>query len=267
MIMESYKDYILRKMELNGLKARGEFSRFAEFLGVNTSFVSQVLKSDKHFSLEQIAKCSKYLSLTELEEDYLIHLNQYERAGTNELRNYFEKKLNKIREKNSKVSEVLKTHKSLSFEDQSVFYSNWYYSAIRLATDIEGNETISKLASFLKLNSSLVADAIHFLLEKNLLKKEHGQLVMTDKMTHLKDDSPFIFNHHKNWRIKAMENFSHFDKQSDLAFSAPLTISEKDFQIVREDILAMIKKLGAKVADSKSEELVCFNIDFFKIKN
>lgn len=265
--MESYKDYILRKMELNGLKSRGEFSRFAEFLGVNTSYVSQVLKSDKHFSLEQIAKCSKYFSLTESEEDYLIHLNQFDRAGTNELRHYFEKKLKKLREKSSKVSEVLKPHKSLSLEDQSVFYSNWYYSAIRLATDIEGNNSISELAHSLKLNSSLVADTVHFLLEKNLLKKEQGHLNMTEKMTHLKDESPFIFNHHKNWRIKAMENFSHFNKQSDLAFSAPLTISKKDFEIVREDILLMIKKLSAKVSESKSEELACFNIDFFKIKN
>ena len=265
--METYKAYILKKMETNGLKARGEFSRLAEFLGVNTSFVSQVLKSEKHFSLEQVAKCSKYLSLTELEEDYLIHLNQYDRAGTNDLRNYFEKKLKKIRVQNSKISEVLKTHKTLTLEDQSVFYSNWYYSAIRLATDIDGNDNISGLAQFLKLNSSLIVDVVHFLLEKNLLKKEQGQLIMTDKMTHLKDDSPFIFNHHKNWRIKAMENFSHFNNQTDLAFSAPLTISEKDFDIVREDILAMIKKLGRKVGDSKSETLACFNIDFFKIKS
>lgn len=47
---------------------------------------------------------------------------------------------------------------------------------------------------------------------------------------------------------------------------APLTISEKDFESVREEILLMIKKLGAKVSESKSDELACFNIDFFKIK-
>ena len=58
-----------------------------------------------------------------------------------------------------------------------------------------------------------------------------------------------------------------FNKQTDLAFSAPLTISEKDFDIVREDILAMIKKLVSKLGESKSETPACFNIDFFKIKS
>lgn len=265
-IKEDYKKYVLKKCKKNSESDRGEFTRLANYIGVNSSFISQVLKGDKHFSLEQILKCSQYFTLTEMEEEYLIHLHQYDRAGSDDLKKFFHKKLLKIIKKKNKVSEVLKTHKSLSFEEQSIFYSNWYYSAIRLSTEIEGMDNLNAISEYFNLNKKTVSDVINFLLENNLIEKKNNRLSILNNMTHLKNDSPFINNHHKNWRIKSLENYSHFDQNIDLAFTSPLTISEKDFLEVRAEILDFIKKLSSKVSASKSEKLACLNIDFFSIK-
>ncbi|MGE3608510.1 MAG: TIGR02147 family protein [Bacteriovoracaceae bacterium] len=265
--MDTYRSFLEKKLEENASNKRGMTSRLAEFMGVNTSFISQVLNGDKHFSLEQVMKLSSYLSLSELDEEYLLLLLQHERAGTTQLKNYFEKKLKNIRERRSKVSEVISENKTLSEIDQSIFYSNWYYSAIRLSTDIEGLEDTHELAKFLNLPHNLVLQVVNFLLSKNLLIKAENKLKIGPKSTHLPDDSQFIYSHHQNWRIKAMENYSHFKKNDDLAFSAPLTISEKDFLEVREVLLNQIKTISKIVSSSKSEKLACLNIDYFKIKN
>lgn len=266
-IKENYKEYLLNKCKKNQEIDRGEFTRLASFVGVNNSFISQVFKGEKHFSLEQILRCSKYFSLSEIEEEYLVHLHQYDRAGTEELKKFFLKKIINISKKKNKISEVLKHHKSLTSEQQSVFYSTWYYSAIRLASDIENMKSITELSNYFNLNKEVVVNVVNFLLENNLIEKKNNELQVVNSMTHLKNDSPFIFNHHKNWRIKALENYSRFSNNDDLAFSSPLTISHKDFDEIRGEILSFIKSISNKVSNSKSEKLACLNIDFFHIKN
>jgi sRNA-binding carbon storage regulator CsrA len=51
---------------------------------------------------------------------------------------------------------------------------------------------------------------------------------------------------------------------SVIGFSAPLTISKKDFDIVREEILEFIQNLSKRVDQSDSEIVACLNIDWFK---
>lgn len=263
--MQSYKTFLIKRLEENATSGRGSTSRIAEYLSVNTSFVSQVLKNDKHFSLEQLIKLSSYLSLSEIEEEYLINLAEYERAGTQELKRFFERRIKKIEDKKNKISELLPNKKILDEIEQSIFYSNWYYSAIRLSTDIKNINDSQDIAKFLSLPQPLVNKVIKFLLTTNLLKVENGSLSLNVKSTHLPDDSHFIYNHHKNWRIKAIENFCQFKTDEDLAFTAPLTISKKDFKQVRDLLLENIKAVSKVVNSSESEQLACLNIDLFTL--
>jgi hypothetical protein len=80
---------------------------------------------------------------------------------------------------------------------------------------------------------------------------------------YVRASSPLVKRHHVNWRLKAIE---HYEKLSDseLGFTAPLTISKKDFDIVREEILKFIQDLSKRVEKSDSEIVACLNIDWFK---
>ena len=57
-----------------------------------------------------------------------------------------------------------------------------------------------------------------------------------------------------------------FREDSELFFSGPMSISKKDFSLVREKLNIVIKEVVSVVSASNPEDLVCLNIDLFKIQ-
>lgn len=82
--------------------------------------------------------------------------------------------------------------------------------------------------------------------------------------THLEKTSPFLKQHHANWRIKSIQKKDN-SQIEDLSFTAPLSLSKKDFNYIREEMVHLIKKVSDTVAATGPEEIYCFNLDFFKI--
>lgn len=243
-------------------EGRGFISKLAHYMGLNPSFLSQVIKGDKHLSLEQALKVTEYLSLNAQEKEYFLYLIQYERAGTVELQQFFSQKIEGLKKDSQKISRRLSDQKELSANEQSIFYSNWYYSAIRLSTDIPGLPNEKAIAEYLNIPLSKVNALLEFLIGNGLCNKNEERLSLGVKKTHLAETSPYVFSHHRNWRLKAMENYSQF-KDKDMAFSAPMTLSKQDFFQVKQELLNAIEKISKTVGQSPSEELACLNIDFF----
>jgi hypothetical protein len=50
-----------------------------------------------------------------------------------------------------------------------------------------------------------------------------------------------------------------------LNFTAPLSLSRKDFEKVREDIMGLIQNLYKVVKVTDPEDIYCINIDFFSV--
>jgi uncharacterized protein (TIGR02147 family) len=261
-IFDSYKSFLEKKIPTTDNLGRGFTTRLARFMKINPSFLSQVIKGDKHFSLEQALKVSEFLSLNALEKEYFIHLIQLERAGTVELRQYFSQKIELIKKESQKITRRISDQKELGANEQAIFYSNWYYSAIRLSCDIPELSNELALSEYLDIPLAKVNSIIEFLVQNGLCEKENEKLRIGVKKTHLAETSPYIFSHHRNWRLKAMENYSQF-KEKDMAFSAPLTLSIQDFFQVKQILLEAIEKVSKTVSTSPSEELACLNIDFF----
>lgn len=69
-----------------------------------------------------------------------------------------------------------------------------------------------------------------------------------------------------NWRFKANEVIQHANLKDELFFSYPIVISKKDQKIIKEKILSWIEEFSKIAGPSNSEELMCLNIDWFKIK-
>lgn len=269
-IMDIYQYDDFRKFTLNSLenrakKGHGQLKKLAEYLGVHTTFVSQVFKGDKTLSAEQGIGVAEFLELTETETRYFIKLIQLEKAGTVKLKKLITEEIQTIKEQVNKISSRLLSVTVLADEQKAIFYSAWYYSAIRLLIGIDGFQETEQIASKLNLPSKLVVEVIHFLLEAGLLVKENGILKVGPSKTHLEADSPFIKLHHSNWRSRALQNLDYPDKEK-LHYSSPMTISRKDAQIVRTRILKMIEDVGKILDTSPDEELMCLNVDWFSIR-
>lgn len=263
---KDYREFLVKRNLHLPKKGRGEMQKIATALGIHTSTMSQVVSGQKCFTPEQGSKLAQYLGLGELESDYLLTLIDLERAGTPDLRERLEKRLAKIQKQSQELIHRLPTDRVLSEEDKAVFYSNWFYSAIRLSTEIKGLQTTESLAEFFELSPSLVNEVMRFLISCGLCVEENGLYKIGPQRTHLEASSPLISRHHVNWRLKAVERAEAIEPSEEIQFSSPLVLSKADAIRIRTLLLDEIQSVMKIVTPSPSETLYCFNLDWIKIK-
>lgn len=204
-----------------------------------------------------------YLGFDKTEIDYFMLLVQKQRAGNFKLENYYQSKVLGLQNELQDMKSRLSDKKILDENDKALFYSNWFYSAIRLSTSLEQVNTKEDISDFTGLQPKIVNQVVNFLLSVGLLNSVDGKLEMGPAITHLEANSPLIARHHANWRVKAMDKHPHLTND-EFCFSAPLTIAEKDAPKVREILTQAIESISHIVKDSEEvDKLYCVNIDWF----
>ena len=264
----TYADY--RKFVKDAFKARvkngfGQASKLALEIAVNTTFVSQVLKGDKNFSSEQALATANFLNLNQLETQYFLLLVQLDRAGTLKYKSYIKSELAKLKAQSEELVNRLQHEVRLTEEQRATFYSDWIYSAVRLATLLPNINSVAKIAAYYSLPEKKTKEIVDFLLQCGLLKQEKGELRIGPLSTHLDGKSPWIKAHHSNWRQQALNKISEGDA-SALHYSAPMTMSFADAEKIRELLIEAINNVDKILEPSPSEKLVCLNIDWFTVK-
>lgn len=246
-------------------KGRGQARKLAAALRVHPVVISQVLAGTRHLTPEQALEAATYLGLDERSTEYFSTLVLKARAGTKQLEQYLEKKLAALRAEASELKNRIPKYHKLSEEEIGTFYSNWYYSGVRLLTSIPAFDHIDSIAARLSLSRNQVATIVAYLLETGLCKQDtKGKLSMGVTSTFVEKDSPYVNAHHRNWRIKALEA-QIYPKDSDLFYSNPCTLSAKDKEQFCEELRKLIASFSKRVKDSPSEKLACLNIDWFDV--
>lgn len=262
---KDYRKFLKKHFESRSKNGFGEAAKLARHLNVHDTYVSQVLKAEKSFSEENALEIANYLNLNDLERDYFLLLVQIERAGTKKYRALLEGKLKSLSQHAQTLKNRLDFKASLSLELQSRFYSDWVYSATRLATMLEGVNTLETLSAYLGISREKLKSITQFLVEANLLTLEAGQYATGTVHTYLSDQSPLIKSLHTNWRLKALEQLNFAD-DSSMHYSSPMTMARTDLPRVKEVLIRAIKEIDGILDPSPSEELVCLNIDWFKVR-
>lgn len=247
-------------------KGRGEAARMGRHLNLSSTMMSQILSGIKVLTLEQGHAIGEYLVLGTLEIEYLIDLIQRERAGTIQLKKYFEKRLEDIRNRSLQLSKRLPKSHSLTQEEKAVFYSSPLYSILRLFTSTSPDgKTLTEILEVFPISIQQAQEYLDFLTSTGLCHFKNGRYSMGLQSTHIDSHSPFVRVHHSNWRIKSIERMaSPMDKE--LFYTAPVSLSEEDFLKLRERMVLFIKDFISTIHDSSPEKVACFNIDFFIVK-
>lgn len=241
----------------------GQLRQLALRLGINSVVMSQVFRGPRDLTLEQALGVAKFIGLTELERDYFLLLVQKARAGSHDLKKVFESQIVVLR-KSSKSLKNRIQHQELRNEDRATFYSQWYYSAVRLSTSMPELGSVSAIANYLHLERSLVAKVVEFLLKHQLIIQNEGRLDIGPQITHVGHDSPFVNRHHTNWRLKGLQALEKLD-EVDLFYTGPMALSNEAAESIRKSIIALIEKSTTIASTSTSEEIRCLNIDWFGI--
>lgn len=262
---DDYKPFLLSIEQSRAHFSRGFRSKLAKEAGCGNGFISQVLNTGAHFSLEQALAIAQYLNLSESETRYFLLLIDYQRAGTQSLKTHFRNLIQEMRDKFLNIKDRVGAHAVTGPEVQATYYSQWYFAAIHMAVTIPSLRTIPKIAEALQLPKNTVENVVNFLMGSNLLSEKNGMLLPGSSYLHLDRKSPNISKHHTNWRMAAIQSLTR-EEIHDLHYSTVSTFSRADVDVLKAKLVAVVEEYVKTVSSSKKEETMYgFNLDFFKI--
>lgn len=248
-------------------RGRGFPRKLASAIEVSPVVISQVLNGSRLFTTEQGFATAEFLNLEPLEKDYFIALINQERAGTKKLSQYYNEQAKTALRKHSEIQNRIKDSKELDDNAKAIYYSEWYYSAIRLLVCNPEVNTAADIAKTLPLPLQRIRDTLQFLEEYQLITKTKNGYNWLGTSTHIPASSPLVSRHHQNWRMKATNNlFRDINQTEEVFFTAPMIIDKQSATKLREKILNFISSNQKLLRDAPSKNLFCLNIDFFEIK-
>ena len=262
-----YKIYLKDFISSRPRKGHGIQSQMAEQLNCHSAYITQVLKKNAHFSLEQAESLNTFLAHNSEESNFFLLLIQVGRAGTKQLKERLLDQLKNILEKRQVLKERFSGKNILEPSDQMTYYSEWYYSAIHILISIPEFRTKDSIANKLGLTLEKVSSILEFLQSIGLVVPRGNQYEFAgNDFLFLGDDSPLLPRHHSNWRIMAINALSRAENK-DVHFSTVVSLSKSDIQKIKEKIISEIESSRTIIRNSAEEELYCYNLDFFKIGN
>ncbi len=262
-----YKEYqAVIKDYLHSLpkKGFGASQKLAQYLRIHPTQLSQILASQKDLTVDQALAFTQYVGFAALETEYFITLVHWARANTVEAKKYFHKKIQDIIKNSQQVSSRVAEKHDLTEVEQSIFYSSWIYSAIRLYCSFNEGQTMDSLENKFELSRNQISEIIQFLIANNLCREENQRFYIGPTFTYLERSSPFLVRHHLNWRNKAMQKMDRTEEE-ELFFTGPISLNQEDFLKIKTMILDFISEATQVVKASPADQLACLNIDLFKI--
>jgi uncharacterized protein (TIGR02147 family) len=260
---DDYVDY-LRAWLSDASAKRGRRAELSRALSCQPSFISQVLALRSHLSLEHAILVSDHVKHSSEERAYFMLLVHKGKAGSARLQRHFQEQIDQIRERRQMVRERIQVAKEIKPNDQAVYYSAWWYTAIHVLTALPGTQTRTDISRKLKLADEIVAQALEFLIRAGLVIEKSGKLSMGQTRVHLGPRSPLIARHHSNWRMKSIEAIERMDSQG-LHYSGVIGVSRADAKRIRTYLLDVLQKSEAVLRDSKEEAPYLMAMDFYEL--
>jgi uncharacterized protein (TIGR02147 family) len=259
-----YRKWIKDWLKKSPKGGRGQLSKMAVHLNSNSTLLSQVLKGTREFSTEQAHLLADFFSFNFLETKYWMLLLNLERAGTKALKDFYRNQIEEIREQSLKVQNRVSTDRELTDAEKAMLVSSWKPAAIFIFCSRDGGVSLEEVSASLKLPPSKVKVIVDRLVEIGLLRREGTQILNGYTRLHIPKGSPYISRHYTNWRLKAIENSEDISEE-ELIYTSLAGVSPNDIPVLKEKILQLISEYSKVVTASPAEQLVCLNIDYFKV--
>lgn len=262
------KDY---KHFLNGaLKSpqygRGARTKLAQFLNVQSSYISLVLAGSLDFAPEHAIKLAQFFNLNEEELDFLLLLIQRDRAGEQQLKLHIQRKIDSVLQQRSEIKNQIKEtdHAEIPTDELRKYYSKWYHTAIHMYLRTVQTIELENIAKKLKLNTKDVKESIDLLVGIGFIKLEKGKVIHLNRRFHAATDELSMRLNHHNWRHTAIQIYDQ-KSNDDLFYTSVMSIDASTFIKMKKMILDNIKSMEPAINDAKDQDVFTLNIDLYKI--
>lgn len=261
---KNYKKFLQDYIASRPYAGRGVKSKIAEYLSMHTAYVSQVMRGDAHFTVEQAHKLTSFLELTKNETHYFILLVQKERAGSKDLEKYYLDLMDEFRRSQESLKNRLEVEGEINQEDRQTYYSSWQYIAIHALLSTNQFNSPMAIAQRLALPIEKVNEVIEFLIKTGVVEKMANSYKLNSRDLHLSKESPMISTHHTNWRMQSINSLSRVDSD-ELHYSGVISVKLEDAKAIQNILVKSLQDVRGVIKDSKPEEIYCYTIDFFKV--
>jgi hypothetical protein len=187
---------------------------------------------------------------------------QFERSGTQELRQFFKDEMNDIIERRSNLKDRLNIKDSLDETNQHIYYSVWYYGAVHILLSIPQYQSPRSIADYLRLPIKQIQEILEFLIKTGLAVSKDGRYEIGLTRIHLSKESIQIRRHHTNWRNQAIMSIDK-NQEEDLHYSNVLSMGHSDVPKVKEILIKAIEECREIIKVSPEERLQVMTLDFF----
>jgi uncharacterized protein (TIGR02147 family) len=259
-----YKVYLAEKITHQAREDRSFRSRLSEHVQCQPSYLSQVLNGKPDFTLEQAHRLNHFFLHDKVEARFFILLVEKSRAGTRELKQFFNEQIEDARKARFDLKKRLKETEEIAEKDQHKYYSAWFYSAIYVILSIPHFQSIELIANRFNLPEELVAEVVSFLEGCGLIENKNGKYHVTKKRLHLERESTFIQRHHINWRSQALQS-AEKNLPGDMHFSTVVALSKADYEKIKEVFVKAIHSAREIIRPSEEEEIMAITLDVFKL--
>lgn len=260
---ESYQNYLNEALTF-GERSRGRKAALARHLSCQTSYISQILTSRVHLSLEHAMRVSEFLQHSGEEQNCFLLLIQKDKAGTELLKEHFRNQVSELRKSRQHVKERVRLEDEISSKDTAMYYNNWWYSAIHVTTALAEVNTREDISRMLGVPPDIVGQVLDFLVSRGLVQEKNGRYSIGKARVHVGSRSPLVTRHHANWRLKAVEVQERMHPRN-LHFSEVVAISKKDGDRIRALALDFLQNTEKIITPSKEERPFVLLLDFFKL--
>jgi Domain of unknown function (DUF4423) len=206
-----------------------------------------------------------FFGCSPMECRYLLLLLQESRAGTQALKRHLREQREELKEQALSVQDRTPKEREMTDTELAQFYSSWTYSTVHLLSTLDKSISIGEAQRFLGLSAAKFRRILDFLISSRMIRVTDDLIQPGTQLTHIGKDSPFLVKHHLNWRLKSAQAAEDLTDE-ELMYTANFSISEKDFQTFREEIVKFIQRFLSVVKDSPAENIAQFNIDYFWIR-
>ena len=242
---------------------RGAITQWAQVIQATPTLMSQILIGNKSMSLEMCDRLATHLQLSEKEKDFFILLVEFDRAGTKSLKDYFLKKISTMQDESRYLKNQIQGITELPAEVKAIYYSQWVYAGIRNLVACAKIANIESISEELNLPREIVANVIDFLVKHQLIVSAKHGWEPGSQSTFVSADSPLVYKHHQNWRLKGIQQMDLRSKE-DLFYTSPMSLSVELAKDLRSRIVQIIQEFQKDIGPSESQVVRCLNIDWFE---
>ncbi len=242
---------------------RGRLSRAAEELKCQPSFLSRVIKSEVHLTLDHAFMLTRFWKLYAEESQYFQTLVEFERAAEPQYKASLATKLDDLKKNHESLKNRIKKQDFPLASQQSLYFSSWIWSALHFLTSISHFQTTKSLAARLGLTEETVKSALQDLTNFDLVRENRGRWVYHSGQFHLPKDSPYVVLHHQNWRSRAVMDSQNV-RNDGIHYTTVLTLSHSDVHRLKNLVLDFISESERIAKPSDPEECMVLTCDLFK---